>query len=529
MKRVDLKPGKDQEISTSSEVKDSSVAKVSADDSQSNSSDLEAAFSFEDEIPAGLDHAGGGTVATTGGKLVLAAPIRTLVFHPGLRQGAEHGGRRSPAVFSKEPTPPSERLFTPAAMRLERRPEDRLEEAVSLAAAIHLDVVATEIIRVSKVTPATYLGSGKVDEIKKLVEDQDIELVIADCALSPVQQRNLERAFGVKVIDRTGLILEIFGERAQTREGRLQVELASLNYQKSRLVRSWTHLERQRGGLGKTGGPGETQIESDRRLIDEEIIKIKRALEQVVQTRELHRASRRKTPYPVVSLVGYTNAGKSSLFNMLTHSTVHAEDMLFATLDPTMRRLKLPSAKEIILSDTVGFISDLPTHLVAAFRATLEEVLEADIILHVRDIAHPDTLSQREDVMKVLKSLNVEAGPDRRIVEVLNKIDLLSDEERTEAVNRTKGREDAVALSARTGQGAHDFLALLDRLLEKGTIIDEISLPSANGRAIAWLYQHGDVLARHDDAAQVKLQVRMDAANWGKFRSLNPGVAAVEH
>lgn len=441
-------------------------------------------------------------------------PVRCFVFHPALRGGR---GVKIPA------TTPKETLFTPSEMRSERRPDDRLDEAVNLAAAINLDVVERQIIHLSQIKPSTYMGSGKVDELKKLIGDKHIELVIADCALSPVQQRNLERAWGVKVIDRTGLILEIFGARAHTREGRLQVELASLNYQKSRLVRSWTHLERQRGGLGKTGGPGETQIESDRRFIDENIIKIKRALSAVVRTRELHRAARRKVPYPIVSLVGYTNAGKSTLFNRLTASNVRAEDMLFATLDPTMRRLKLPSGREVIFSDTVGFISDLPTHLVAAFRATLEEVLEADIIIHVRDIAHPDTTSQREDVNIVLKSLKAEAGPDRKIIEVLNKIDLLSDDERNEALNRTRGRDDAVALSAQTGEGVADFLGLLDRLLGSGSRVEDILLVHADGKILAWLYKHGDVLSRIDEAGGVKLQVRLDAASSGRFHSLFPG------
>jgi GTP-binding protein HflX len=390
-----------------------------------------------------------------------------------------------------------------------RSPEARLEEAVGLARAIALNVVQREIIRLHQLRPATLIGKGGVEALAQSIEEQEITLAVVDAALSPVQQRNLERAWKCKVIDRTGLILEIFGARARTHEGRLQVELAALSYQRSRLVRSWTHLERQRGGFGFLGGPGESQLEIDRRLIGERIARLKQELEEVKRTRELHRAGRRRVPYPIIALVGYTNAGKSTLFNRLTQSSVMAEDLLFATLDPTMRVLKLPSGRKAILSDTVGFISELPTHLVAAFRATLEEVLEADVIVHVRDVAHPDSAAQRADVEGVLTDLGLGEVVERGLVEALNKIDLLDAEARAAVLHQAGRQPGAVPISAVTGEGCEELLRLLDSRLLDGVRAVPIEVALSDGAGIAWLYRHGEVLDRRDDEAVAHLLVNL--------------------
>ncbi|MCJ7528046.1 MAG: GTPase HflX [Methyloceanibacter sp.] len=378
----------------------------------------------------------------------------------------------------------------------ERSPQARLEEAVGLAAAIDLDVKASGLVPVPNPRPATLFGSGKVEELEGLIRAEDAGLVIVDHPLTPVQQRNLETAWNVKILDRTGLILEIFGERARTREGRLQVELAHLVYQKSRLVRSWTHLERQRGGFGFLGGPGETQIETDRRLIGERIAVIRKELEQVRRTRALHRKSRQRVPYPSVALVGYTNAGKSTLFNALTGASVLAEDILFATLDPTIRALSLPGGSKAVLSDTVGFISDLPTTLIAAFRATLEEVLQADLILHVRDIADAATGSQRADVNAVLAELGVDAeGEPGRLLEVWNKADLLDAASLQSARNETR-RAGAVLVSAATGLGLDALRAEIERRLNLKRETIEIALKPEEGSLSNWIYENCEVLAR---------------------------------
>lgn len=394
-----------------------------------------------------------------------------------------------------------------------RSPEARLEEAIGLAKAIDLDVSLAQSFKLNELRPATLLGKGMVELIAAEVEERDIGLVIIDHALSPVQQRNLEREWRTKVIDRTGLILEIFGRRAKTREGVLQVDLAHLTYQKGRLVRSWTHLERQRGGGGFMGGPGETQIEADRRLLQGRIDRLKAELAQVTQTRKLHRAKRQKVPYPVVALVGYTNAGKSTLFNLLTGAGVMAADMLFATLDPTLRRLKLPHGGTVILSDTVGFISNLPTHLVAAFRATLEEVVEADLIIHVRDISDPDTQAQARDVEAIMRSLDLDPEDRERIIEVWNKIDLL-DESHLAAMQSlltsepTKPRR--LPVSAVTGQGIDTLLQAIELKVEGVSETVKVRLPVNALGLVDWIYRHGNVLERKDRKdGSVELKVQL--------------------
>jgi GTP-binding protein HflX len=432
-----------------------------------------------------------------------AATGRALVIGPYRRQG------------------PAARAAAGVIPDVQRAPAARLDEAIGLARAIDLEIVHAGTMALAKVVPATFLGKGKVEEIAGIVKASEAGLVVMDTALSPGQQRNLEKAWNAKVLDRTGLILEIFGRRARTREGTLQVELAHLTYQKSRLVRSWTHLERQRGGFGFLGGPGETQIESDRRMIEERIARIEKELAGVKRTRALHRDSRKRVPYPVVALVGYTNAGKSTLFNRLTKASVLEADMLFATLDPTLRAVKLPGGTTAILSDTVGFISDLPTMLVAAFRATLEEVIEADIVVHVRDAAHPDWEAQGRDVEQVLKQLGIKPDDDTRIVEVWNKSDVLSAAQREELANRAE-RAPApcrpVLMSALTGQGMNTLAQAIDaRLAARRTVLD-IRLDAGDGEGLAWLYRHAEVLSKRElvegergAANQPGMQVRVRA------------------
>ncbi len=409
---------------------------------------------------------------------------RAVVLHP-VRRGAPDGGRD---------------------------PADALAEAEALARSIGLSVAASEVLRLDAPVAATLLGSGTVGRIAGMVRDaadrgEPVDVVLVDHPLSPVQQRNLERAWGSKVIDRTALILEIFGERARTREGRLQVELAALAYQRSRLVRSWTHLARLRGGFGFLGGPGETQLETDRRILSDRIAKLRRELGDVRRTRGLHREARQRAGHPVVALVGYTNAGKSTLFNTVTGAAVHAQNQLFATLDPTMRGVRLPSGRTVVLSDTVGFISDLPHGLVEAFRATLEEVQAADVILHVRDVAHPDTDAQKADVAATLGSLGIDADCDPRVIDVANKIDLLSEGERAAVLNMALRSERFVGVSALTGEGVNRLLELVDRHLRSGQQQAELEVDLSDGNALALVHASTEVLSRDDQDGLARMRV----------------------
>ena len=382
-----------------------------------------------------------------------------------------------------------------------------------------MEVVEKLHYRIRGPKPGTLFGSGQVEMIAEALERHGAELLIVDAPITPIQQKNLETGTKAKVIDRTGLILEIFGERAATAEGRLQVELAHLDYQAGRLVRSWTHLERQRGGFGFLGGPGETQIEADRRLIRDRMAKLKKELEQVTRTRNLHRARRQKAPWPVIALVGYTNAGKSTLFNRLTNADVMAENLLFATLDPTMREIPLPGFDKAILSDTVGFISELPTQLVAAFRATLEEVISADLIVHVRDISHHDSDAQRADVERVLTEIGARREGGAPLVEAWNKIDLLGGEDTDSVRAEALRREDVVVISALTGDGVDDLLARAGEHLRKGARLRRITLAADAGEAIAWLHAHGEVVGQHSEGMETEFEVRLSDADWARFQS----------
>ncbi len=400
-----------------------------------------------------------------------------------------------------------------------RSTEARLDEAAGLAEAIGVVVAEKLSFRVRAPKAATLFGSGQVENMAEAARQAEAELIIVDAPITPIQQRNLETATKAKVIDRTGLILEIFGERAATAEGRLQVELAHLDYQAGRLVRSWTHLERQRGGFGFLGGPGETQIEADRRLIRDRMAKLRKELDQVTRTRSLHRARRQRAPWPVIALVGYTNAGKSTLFNRLTNADVMAENLLFATLDPTMREIAVPGFDKAILSDTVGFISELPTQLVAAFRATLEEVISADIIVHVRDISHPDSDAQREDVEQVLKEIGAGEASGQQLLEAWNKVDLLSEEDAASIHAEAERKEDVVVISALSGEGVDVLILTAAERLRENNRVRKITLPAAAGEAIAWLHANGEVVDQRSEGLETEYEVRLSDADWARFQT----------
>lgn len=400
-------------------------------------------------------------------------------------------------------------------------PEARLEEAVGLARAISLDIASAEIVKLREIKSGAYFGQGYIDKLAEKFSQENIELLIVDAGLSPIQQRNLEKKLKTKVIDRTALILEIFGERAQTKEGKLQVELAHLTYQRSRLVRSWTHLERQRGGAGFLGGPGETQIELDRRIIDDKIVRIKKELEKVKKTRALQRSARQKVPYPVVALVGYTNAGKSTLFNSLTQADVFAKDLLFATLDTTMRKMKLPTGQEVILSDTVGFISDLPHELIMAFRATLEEVLAADIVVHVRDVANPETQTQKKDVLNVLEHLGLKhIETEENYIELLNKADLLTPEQQTYYKELSERNSSLIVCSAVSGQGLDEFLQNISEKLSREEKNLEINIAAEKGKEIAWLYENSEVISSNLKGKNISFTCKISNKNCARLEKM---------